>query len=65
MANINNRGVSVITKESDIKNTHAKVLNSYLIKKDHDSNIFPARKSLAKCVFSYISSFSLSEVNFA
>lgn len=43
MANINNRGVSVITKESDIKNTHAKVLNSYLIKKDHDRNIFPAK----------------------
>lgn len=51
MANINNRGVSVITKESDIKNTHAKVLNSYLIKKDHESNIFPDRKSLGKMCF--------------
>lgn len=32
MANINNRGVSVITKEFDIGNTNTKVLNSFLIK---------------------------------
>lgn len=32
MANINNRGVSVITKEFDIGNTNTKVLNSPLIK---------------------------------
>lgn len=32
MANINNRGVSVITKEFDIGNTNSKVLNSSLIK---------------------------------
>lgn len=51
MASINNRGVSVITKESDIKNMHANVLNSYLIKKDHDSNIFSERKSLGKMCF--------------
>lgn len=40
MASINNRGVSVITKESDIKSTHTKVLNSYLIRKDHESSTF-------------------------
>lgn len=34
MVNINNRGVSVIIREFDIKNICLKVLNFYLIKKD-------------------------------
>lgn len=55
----------MITKESDIKNAHAKVLNSYLIKKDHDSNIFPERKSLGKMCFLICLISPFSEVVFA
>lgn len=65
MASINNRGVSVITKEPDIRNMHANVLNSYLIKKDHDSNIFPEIKIIRQNVLSCVTTFLLSKADFA
>lgn len=65
MASINNRGVSVITKDSDIRNMHANVLNSYLIKNDHDSNIFPEIKIIRQNVLSRVTTFLLSKTDFA